>query len=155
MDIIAPVPDGFLSAQEIERGSMTLIDEPRALSLNKALKGVGEIREIAGGSAANTMVGVAGLGVRAGYIGKIGQDGVGRRLVQGYRDAGVEFVTRPTTSGTASARCMIAVTEDGQRSMSTFLGANADFGVSDITSCLLYTSPSPRDKRQSRMPSSA
>lgn len=133
MDIIAPVPDGFLSSQNIERGSMTLIDEPRALSLNDALESVGEVREIAGGSAANTMVGIAEMGVRAAYIGKVGQDGVGERLIAGYREAGVAFETTPTTSGTASARCMIAVTPDGQRSMSTFLGANADFSVADIS----------------------
>ncbi len=132
MDIIAPVPDAFLADQNIERGSMTLIDEPRALSLNKSLKTTGEIREIAGGSAANTMVGIAELGVSAGYIGKIGDDGVGRRLAEGYRKAGVAFATQPTRSGTASARCMIAVTPDGERSMSTFLGANADFGKQDI-----------------------
>ena len=132
MDIIAPVPDGFLSAQGIERGSMTLVDEPRALSLNAALKSQADLREIAGGSAANTMVGIAGLGVRAGYIGKIGEDGVGQRLAEGYREAGVWFATKPTTTGTASARCMIAVTPDGQRSMSTFLGANADFSIDDI-----------------------
>ena len=129
MDIIAPVPDAFLTAQNIERGSMTLVDEPRALSLNKALETQGELREIAGGSAANTMVGIAGLGVRAGYISKIGRDDVGKRLIKGYREAGVEFETAQTKSGTASARCMIAVTPDGERSMS----------------CLLYTSPSPRD----------
>ena len=112
---------------------MTLIDEPRALSLNKALETQGELREIAGGSAANTMVGIAELGVRAGYISKIGRDDVGKRLVKGYRDAGVEFETAQAKSGTASARCMIAVTPDGERSMSTFLGANVDFGVSDIS----------------------
>ena len=133
MDIIAPVPDRFLSAQNIERGSMTLVDEPRALSLNDALKTQGELREIAGGSAANTMVGIAGLGVRAAYVSKIGRDGVGERLIKGYRDAGVEFETAQTKSGTASARCMIAVTPDGERSMSTFLGANADFGAADIS----------------------
>ena len=133
MDIITPVPDDFLTAQNIERGSMTLIDEPRALSLNSSLKKVGELREIAGGSAANTMVGIAGLGVRAGYVGKVGNDGVGKRLAKGYRDAGVAFETKPTKSGTASARCMIAVTNDGERSMSTFLGANSDFGKGDIS----------------------
>lgn len=133
MDIITPVPDDFLIAQNIERGSMTLIDEPRALSLNRSLKKVGELREIAGGSAANTMVGIAGLGVRAGYVGKVGNDGVGKRLAKGYRDAGVAFETKPTKSGTASARCMIAVTNDGERSMSTFLGANSDFGKGDIS----------------------
>ena len=133
MDIIAPVPDGFLSAQNIERGSMTLIDEPRALSLNDSLKTVGELREIAGGSAANTMVGIAGLGVRAAYVSKIGRDGVGNRLIQGYRDAGVQFDTAQTKSGSASGRCMIAVTADGQRSMSTFLGSNLEFGIADIS----------------------
>ena len=133
MDIIAPVPDAFLTAQNIERGSMTLVDEPRALSLNKALETQGELREIAGGSAANTMVGIAGLGVRAGYISKIGRDDVGKRLIKGYREAGVEFETAQAKSGTASARCMIAVTPDGERSMSTFLGANVDFGVADIS----------------------
>jgi len=133
MDIIAPVPDKFLADENIERGSMTLVDEPRALSLTKSLSGADDLREIAGGSAANTMVGIAGLGVRAGYIGKVGNDGVGQRLAQGYRDAGVEFKTKPTNSGTASARCMIAVTPGGERSMSTFLGANSDFGVADIS----------------------
>ncbi len=135
MDIIAPVPDAFLSAQNIERGSMTLVDEPRALSLNEALEAQGELREIAGGSAANTMVGIAGLGVRAGYISKVGRDDIGKRLINGYREAGVEFetATARAKSGKASARCMIAVTPDGERSMSTFLGANVDFGVSDIS----------------------
>ena len=88
MDIIAPVPDAFLSSHDVERGSMTLIDEPRALSLNGALKSESDLREIAGGSAANTMVGIAEMGVKAGYVGKIGKDGVGKRLAQGYRDAG-------------------------------------------------------------------
>lgn len=132
MDIIAPVPDGFLSSNGIERGSMTLIDEPRALALNAALKRESELLEIAGGSAANTIVGIAEMGVSSGYISKIGKDGVGTRLSKGYRDAGVWFDSAPTESGTASARCMIAVTPDGQRSMSTFLGANVEFGESDV-----------------------
>jgi len=133
MDIIAPVPDAFLTANKIERGSMTLIDEPRALDLNATLKSAGELREIAGGSAANTMVGIAELGIRAGYVGKVGRDDVGERLIAGYRDAGVQFETAPTAKTTASARCMIAVTPDGQRSMSTYLGANSDFGTADIS----------------------
>lgn len=133
MDIIAPVPDGFLSTQNIERGSMTLIDEPRALSLNDALKESSELREIAGGSAANTMVGIASLGVSAAYVSKIGRDAVGKRLIAGYREAGVQFETAPTNSKAASGRCMIAVTPDGERSMSTFLGANMEFGVADIS----------------------
>jgi len=132
MDIIAPVADEFLTEHEMAPGSMNLIDEPRALMLNTALKASSDLMEIAGGSAANTVVGIAELGVRSGYIGKIGRDGVGERLAQGYREAGVWFNTSPTTSGTASARSMIAVTSDGQRTMNTFLGANTDFGVDDI-----------------------
>lgn len=132
MDIIAPVRDKFLTVHKIERGSMTLIDEPHAVTLTKSMKKIDGLREVAGGSAANTMVGIAGLGGRVAFNGKIGNDGIGRRLTQGYHDAGVAFLPKPTKSGTASARCMIAVTRDGERSMSTFLGANADFGAMDV-----------------------
>lgn len=132
MDIIAPVEDSFLSEHAMDKGAMALIDEPRALAVNAALKASSELMEIAGGSAANTVVGISEMGISAGYIGKIGRDGVGTRLAQGYREAGVWFDTTPTTTGTASARCMIAVTPDGQRTMNTYLGANRDFGVADI-----------------------
>ena len=132
MDIIAPVQDEFLSKHEMDKGSMALIDEPRALMLNKALNKASNIQEIAGGSAANTMVGIAKLGVKAGYISKVGRDGVGERLAAGYKDAGVIFNSKPTKSKTASARCMIAVTEDGERTMNTYLGANVEFGENDI-----------------------
>ena len=132
MDIIAPVSDSFLSEHGMDKGARALIEESRALKLNAALNTSGKVQEIAGGSAANTMVGIAGLGVRAGYVGKIGRDGVGARLSQGYEAAGVSFLTAPTTTGTASARSMIAVTPDGERTMNTFLGANGDFGVDDI-----------------------
>jgi len=133
MDIIAPVQDGFLSEHEMDKGSMALIDEPRALMLNKALNKASDVQEIAGGSAANTMVGIAELGVKAGYISKVGRDGVGKRLAAGYKDAGVVFNSKPTTSKTASARCMIAVTNDGERTMNTYLGANVEFGKGDIS----------------------
>ena len=132
MDIIAPVTDAFLTEHGMDRGSMALIDEPRALLLNGALNKASDIQEIAGGSAANTIVGIAELGVRAGYIGKVGRDGVGKRLAEGYRKAGVWFNTSPNATGTASARCMIAVTNDGERTMNTFLGANTDFNEGDI-----------------------
>ena len=111
---------------------MILIDEPRALMLNEALNKTSDVQEIAGGSAANTMVGIAELGVKAGYISKVGKDGVGERLAQGYKDAGVIFNSKPSKSKTASARCMIAVTDDGERTMNTFLGANVEFSEADI-----------------------
>ncbi len=137
MDIIAPVKDSFLSQHGMDKGSMTLIDQPRALALNKALSVDTKPQEIAGGSAANTMVGIAKLGVRAAYIGKTGKDGVGKRLKAGFAEAGLHFDTTPTTSGLSSARCMIAVTPDGERTMNTFLGANMDFGVRDIKPALI------------------
>ena len=71
MDIIAPVTDAFLTEHNMDKGGMALIDQSRALSLNKALSANGETQEIAGGSAANTMVGISALGCKAGYIGTV------------------------------------------------------------------------------------
>lgn len=133
MDIIAPVPDAFLAEHSMTKGGMALIDQDTALSINKALSAAAKTTEIAGGSAANTLVGIAQMGVRAAYIGKVGQDAIGKRLADGFREAGLSFDTTPSKSGNASARCMIAVTPDGQRTMNTFLGASTDFGQADVT----------------------
>ena len=132
MDIIAPVPDSFLSEHNIEKGSMTLIDEARALALNTALKSVGGLQEIAGGSAANTMFGIGALGIRTAYLGNVANDDVGKRLSVGMSQGGVDFSSKPKTSGPASGRCLIAVTPDGERSMSTFLGTSCLFTPKDI-----------------------
>ncbi len=132
MDMIAPVPESFLSEHNMAKGSMALIDQATALAVNKALSATSKPTEIAGGSAANTMVGIAEMGVRAAYMGKVGKDAVGTRLADGFRKAGLTFDTKPSDSGKASARCMIAVTPDGQRTMNTFLGASTDFGQADI-----------------------
>ena len=132
MDIIAAVPDKFLTENVIEKGSMTLIDEPRALALNKALKTADKVREVAGGSAANTMFGIGALGLRAAYLGNVANDDVGRRMSDGMAKGGVDFSSQPKTSGPASGRCLIAVTPDGERSMSTFLGASYLFTPKDI-----------------------
>jgi len=132
MDIIAPVPETFLTDHNIEKGSMTLIDEPRALALNKALNSAGKAQEIAGGSAANTLFGIGALGLRAAYLGNVANDAVGRRMSDGMAKGGVDFASRPKTSGPASGRCLIAVTPDGERSMSTFLGASCLFTPKDI-----------------------
>lgn len=132
MDIISPVSDAFLDTHKMDKGGMALIDQPRALKLNKALSAEGTTQEIAGGSAANTMVGISTLGCRAGYIGKVANDAIGKRLSKGFQDVGVDFSTKPITSGPASARCMIAVTPDGERTMNTFLGASSLFTPADI-----------------------
>lgn len=132
MDIIAPVEDAFLTENSVEKGSMTLIDEPRALALNKALKTVSNIQEIAGGSAANTMFGIGALGLRAAYLGNVADDGVGKRISAGMAEGGVDFSSKPKITGPASGRCLIAVTPDGERSMSTFLGTSCLFTPKDI-----------------------
>ena len=133
MDIIAPVPESFIEQNNMTKGAMALIDQPEALAIHTKLSGAAKTTEIAGGSAANTLVGIAKLGVSSAYIGKTGDDAVGQRLAAGFREAGLTFETKPSTSGKASARCMIAVTPDGQRTMNTFLGASTDFGQSDVT----------------------
>jgi len=137
MDVIAPVPDSFLSAENIQKGGMTLIDEPRAIALHNALSKAGKPREVAGGSAANTMVGIAQLGVRAAYFGKVAPDALGTRFSKGMQQAGVDFVTRPAKGGAATARCLIAVTGDGERSMSTFLGASTAFQKADMKAAMI------------------
>ncbi len=132
MDVIAPVDDALLDRFGMDKGTMALIDQDRALTLDKALREGGDAVRLAGGSAANTMVGLAELGVSTAYIGKVGRDQTGQDLAQGYSDANVAFTTRPTDSGTASARSMIAVTPDGERTMNTFLGASVEFDRSDV-----------------------
>ncbi len=141
MDIIVPVDDGFLSKNVIEKGSMTLIEEERRLALRQAFSGLAEApREIAGGSGANTMVGIAELGVRAAYLGKIGTDNLGQRLLKGYQDAGVYFHSEPSKTGVSSGQCLIAVTPDSERSMSTFLGTSVEFSKADVPDDLVKRS---------------
>lgn len=137
MDVIAPVPDSFLQSNGIEKGGMTLIDEARALDLNKKFSAIGAPQEIAGGSAANTLVGIASLGVKAAYVGKVANDATGDRFAAGLRDAGLSYATKPLKNQDATARCLIAVTPDGERSMNTFLGASVKFGSSDVDKALV------------------
>lgn len=132
MDILAPVPDTFLAEHNIARGGMTLINAPSALALSEHLGKAAKTAQVAGGSAGNTMVGIAQMGLRAAYIGKVGRDDVGRDLAQGYRAAGLHFETTPVKSASPSGRCLIAVTPDGERSMSTFLGATTELSPKDI-----------------------
>jgi sugar/nucleoside kinase (ribokinase family) len=133
MDIIAPVDDSILAQENITKSGMTLVDEPRALELHGVFKkNSKQINEIAGGSGANTMAGIAGLGVSSAYVGKVANDGVGSRFTKSLHSEGVFTNTAPLINGAASARCLIAVTPDGERSMSTYLGANTSFGPEDV-----------------------
>jgi sugar/nucleoside kinase (ribokinase family) len=129
VDVIAPVGDEFLLAHNIAKGVMTLIDEHRAAQLYTAL---GQPREIAGGSAANTMAGLASLGASGLFAGKVKADRLGAAFETSMKDLGVRYTTTMAQQGPATACCLIAVTPDGQRSMNTYLGASREFGLADI-----------------------
>ncbi len=129
VDIIAPVEEDFLLAQKVTKGAMILVDEARAEALHGAM---GAVTVISGGSAANTAVGVASLGVSAGYVGKVRTDAVGASFTRDLRATGVRFDTAPAPAGPATARSMILVTPDGQRTMNTYLGACQNLTVDDI-----------------------
>lgn len=137
MDVIAPVEDSFLSDYDMSKGTMALIDQDRALVLDGALRATGKAQTIAGGSAANTMVGLAAMGLHAAYIGKTGRDDTGQALADGFEAAGLDFATRPSDSGSASARSMILVTPDGERTMNTFLGASVEFEKADVRDTMI------------------
>ena len=141
IDVIAPVDDGFLSEELIEKSSMSLIDEKRAVLLHKALKNRStNLTEIAGGSGANTIAGVAGLGLRSAYIGRVASDDLGEKFRTSMSEAGVDPYTPRAKAQPATARCLIAVTPDAERSMSTFLGANIEFSPKDIDLSLIQQS---------------
>lgn len=129
VDVIAPIDDGFLARHDITKGIMTLVDESRAQQLLDALN---ETRETAGGSAANTMAGLASLGGTGLFVGKVRDDALGRSFTKNMNEIGVRYVTGTAKSGPATACCLIAVTPDGQRSMNTFLGASRELSKADI-----------------------
>lgn len=129
IDIIAHAEDSYLSAQDMTKGAMTLIDEDRAETLYAARA---EPKIVSGGSAANTIVGVASFGVKAAYIGKVKQDTLGAIFAHDIRSTGVGFATKPAAHGPATGRCFVYVTPDGERTMNTFLGASTYLSPDDV-----------------------
>jgi sugar/nucleoside kinase (ribokinase family) len=127
--VIARAEDDFLVKQGMHKGTMALIDEARAQAIYAAM---GPAVESSGGSAANTIVGVAGFGARASFVGKVRDDDLGRTFAHDIRAANVAFDTKPASSGPSTARCYIMVTPDGERTMNTFLGAAQDLTPGDI-----------------------
>jgi sugar/nucleoside kinase (ribokinase family) len=129
VDVIARAEDDFLVAQGMHKGTMALIDEARAQAIYAAM---GPAVESSGGSAANTIVGVASFGARAAFVGKVKDDELGRAFAHDIRAANVAFDTSPAASGPSTARCYIMVTPDGERTMNTYLGAAQDLNPGDI-----------------------
>ncbi|HYA05127.1 MAG TPA: adenosine kinase [Xanthobacteraceae bacterium] len=137
VDVIARAEEDFLLAQGMRKGGMTLIDEARAHAIYDAM---GPAVEMSGGSAANTIVGLAGLGARTAFVGKIKDDELGRTYSHDIRAAGVSFATAPATDGPSTGRCYVLVTPDGERTMNTYLGAAQDLHPADIDAAAVAAS---------------
>lgn len=134
VDVLAHADDNFLHDNELAKGAMTLIDASRAETLYGRM---GSGVEVSGGSAANTMAGLASLGGRAAFIGKVRNDQLGGIFQHDIRAAGVHFESKPATQGAPTARCLIFVTPDAQRTMQTFLGACVELGPADVDEALI------------------
>jgi len=134
VDIIGNADDAFLADQGMAKGAMSLIDEARAETIYAAM---GPAIELSGGSAGNTVAGLASLGSKAGYIGKVRDDQLGAVFRHDVKAAGVSFDTPAAVSGPATARCLILVTPDAQRTMNTYLGACVNLTSDDIDEGLI------------------
>ena len=137
VDVIASATDDFIVAERLSRGSMQLIDTDRASELYARM---GPGREVSGGSAANTIAGMAALGRRCAFIGQVANDQLGDVFAHDIRAIGVDFRTPTRHDEPPTARCLILVTPDGQRTMNTFLGASQFLPAAAIDRTLIAES---------------
>lgn len=137
VDVLAHATDAFVAEKGLQKGGMTLVDAEQAEHLYEAM---GPGTEISGGSAGNTMAGIASLGGRGAYIGKVRDDQLGDVFRHDIRAAGLAFDTPAATDGPPTARCLILVTPDAQRTMCTFLGACTQLGPDDVPESLVRNS---------------
>jgi adenosine kinase len=131
VDVIARAEDDFLLRHGMNKGAMALIDEDRAEHIYEAM---GPAVEISGGSAANTIVGIASLGGCSAFVGKVRDDALGQVFAHDIRAVGVNFDTPPAFDGASTGRCYVLVTPDGERTLNTYLGAAQDLHPNDIDS---------------------
>jgi sugar/nucleoside kinase (ribokinase family) len=129
VDVLSRESEAFVTAQRLVKGAMQLVDEARASELYAAM---GPAVEVSGGSAANTIVGVASFGGRAHYVGKVRDDQLGEVFQHDLRSVGVGYSTSAATSGPSTGRCLIVVTPDAQRTLTTYLGASVQLGPADV-----------------------
>lgn len=137
VDVLAAVDDAFLSKHDMHKGRMALIDQPGTERLHAAMP---QGTTIGGGSAANTCVAAARLGARVAFLGKVADDQLGVAFRRDMEASGVHFPTPPLQDGAPTARCLILVTPDGQRTMNTYLGACVAFGEHDVDEALVRDS---------------
>lgn len=134
VDVVARVEDTFLSRHDMHKGAMILVDAAAAEALYTAMP---PGSESSGGSAGNTCAVAAALGARVAYLGKVADDQLGAVFAHDLQALGVHFPSARLTSGAPTARCLILVTPDGQRTMNTFLGACVTFGEADVDEDLI------------------
>lgn len=137
VDILAHVSEEFLNEHQLVKSSMTLIDQQRAESIYASLP---PAIEISGGSAANTITGVVSFGGKGAFIGKVQQDDLGCIFEHDLKSAGVFYNTEKALSGLPTARSLIAITKDAERTMATFLGATRQMAIEDIDATLIESS---------------
>lgn len=137
VDVVAPTGDDFLSRHDMRKGGMALISADQAEVLYRAMP---PGQESSGGSAANTCAVAAGLGARVAFLGKVAADQLGEVFRHDITAAGVHYATPSLQDGTPTARCLIAVTPDGQRTMNTYLGACVSFGPPDLDEAIVADS---------------
>ncbi|MEO7836792.1 MAG: adenosine kinase [Acidimicrobiales bacterium] len=129
VDVLAPADDSLIDRFGLAKGSMRLCDEDEAATLYESM---GPAREISGGAAANTIVGVASFGGRAAFVGKVRDDQLGAVFAHDIRAAGVAFDSAAAITGPPTGRCLVLITPDAQRTMSTFLGIAGLLGPDDV-----------------------
>ena len=129
VDVLSRTDDDFLVAEDLHKGSMNLIDAERAEYLYNKM---GPAIEASGGSAGNTIFGIASLGGNPAYFGKVADDGLGKIFSHDMRSLGAHFETAPLVEGAPTARSMILITPDGERTMNTYLGACVELSEDDV-----------------------
>jgi sugar/nucleoside kinase (ribokinase family) len=137
VDIIGRCDDAFLSKQGLDKGHMRLIE---AAEVDKLYAAMGPGIERSGGSAANTIAGIASFGAKAGFIGRTADDQFGNVFKHDIRAIGVSYDTPPGKSGLPTAVCLILVTPDGERTMNTFLGASTELGTGEVDAVMIKSS---------------
>lgn len=134
VDVHAHHDDDFLDRNGLAKGGMALIDIDEG---DKLYAQLGQTAQMSGGSAANTMAGIASFGGRAGFMGRVRDDQLGQEFAHDLQANGVTYTTKPATDGPSTGRCLIVVTPDAQRTMSTSLGASALFSEADVDGDLI------------------
>lgn len=134
VDVLAKVDDAFLTQHGLTKSSMTLIEEPQAVTIYEHMP---PATQMSGGSAANTVAGIASFGGKAAFIGKVRDDELGKVFSHDLRSLGVTYETPPSAAGAKTGRSLVCVTEDAQRTMATYLGATRGITPADINKDLV------------------